>query len=220
MGGTQVPQEAIRILVVDDHKMVAEAIATILGDEPDIEVVAIAGTVIDAQRLAQTRAPDVVVMDYQLPDGDGAEAARRIRTERPATQIVMVTASGHDTVLASALDAGCAAFVTKDRAMEDVVDAVRAAHAGEATIPADMLARLLPRLRSTSRRVGALTTREREVLGLLAEGLSNDEIAGRLVLSVSTVRNHVQSILRKLEARSRLEAVTIAVRQGIVKFPS
>lgn len=217
MSGSRLP---IRVLIVDDHTMVAEGMASILEDQPDLEVVGVAGSVADAHRLAVTEMPDVVVMDYRLPDGDGAEAARRIRAERPEAQVVMVTASGHDTVLAAALEAGCAAFVTKDRAADQVADAVRAAYAGQATIPPDMLARLLPRLQPQSRQVGALTAREREVLQLLAEGLSNQEIAERLFLSMSTVRNHVQNVLRKLDAHSRLEAVTIAVRQGIVSYPS
>lgn len=209
----------IRVLVVDDHAMVAEGMATILGDQDDIDVVAVAGTVADALRLAATRDPNVVVMDYRLPDGQGTEAARRIREEDPRVQIVMVTASGHDTVLADALDAGCAGFVTKDRAADDVVAAVRAAHAGEATIPPAMLARLLPRLRSNRRDVGVLTPREQEILQLLAQGLSNSDITERLVVSPSTVRNHVQNILRKLDAHSRLEAVATAVREGLVRPP-
>lgn len=211
---------ATRVLLVDDHKMVVQAIAAILQGEPGLEVVAVAGTASEARRLSIEHAPDVVVMDYTLPDADGAETARQIRAEQPDVQVVMVTGAMHDTVLVAALEAGCAGFVTKDRAVEEVADAVRAAHAGEATIPPDMLARLLPQLRQPGRTVGGLTPRERQILQLLVEGMSNQQIADHLVLSISTIRNHVQSVLQKLEAHSRLEAVAIALRQGIARSPS
>jgi DNA-binding NarL/FixJ family response regulator len=214
------PMRTMRVLIVDDHAMVAEGLAEVLGAEPGIEVVGRAGTVRDARRLAAETVPDVVVMDYRLPDGDGAEAARRIREEHPATAVVMVTASDHDTVIAAAIEAGCAAYVTKDRAAQDVVAAVRAAARGEVAFPASALARMIPRMRGATAgpKSGALTPREREILQFLADGRSTKDIAADLVLSPSTVRNHVQNILGKLDAHSKLEAVTTAVRQGIVTY--
>lgn len=208
-----------RVLIVDDHEMVAEGLSEVLATEDDIEVVGRAGTVRDAERMASQLAPDVVVMDYRLPDGDGLTATAAIRDQAPDTAVVMVTASDHDTVVAAAIEAGCSGFVAKDRAAQDVVHAVRAAARGEAGFPAAVLGRLLGRGQAGPRDRGALTQRELEVLQLLADGLSTRAIADRFVLSVSTVRNHVQNILTKLDAHSKLEAVSVAMRQGIVSRP-
>lgn len=208
-----------RVLIVDDHEMVAQGLSEVLGAEDEIDVVGRAGTVRDAERMAAQLSPDVVVMDYRLPDGDGLMATAAIREQDPDTAVVMVTASDHDTVVAAAIEAGCAGFVTKDRAAQDVVAAVHAAARGEAGFPAAVLGRLLGRSGGTSRSAGALTPRELEVLQLLSEGLSTREIAERFVLSISTVRNHIQNILSKLDAHSKLEAVSVAMRQGIVGRP-
>ncbi|MBW3662520.1 MAG: response regulator transcription factor [Actinobacteria bacterium] len=211
--------DRIRVLIVDDHVMVAQGLSEVLGAEADMEVVGQARTMHEAELCAGRFEPDVVVMDYRLPDGDGAEATVRIRARQPEIAIVMVTASDHDTVLAAAIEAGCTGYVTKDRAAQEVVSAVRAASRGEMTVPPAMLAKLLPRMRSQRRPVGALSPRELEVLQLLAEGLSNQDIADRLVLSISTVRNHVQNVITKLGVHSKLEAVTTAMRQGIIDAP-
>lgn len=213
----QQTQRATTVLIVDDHAMVADGLAQLLATEPDLEVVGLATTAQAARRLAGQLRPDVVVMDYRLPDRDGASAAKSIRRDHPGTAVVMVTVSDHDTVIAAAIEAGCAAYVTKDRAAQDVVVAVRAAARGEVTFPASALARMIPRMRGgTTAGSAALTPRELEVLQLLADGRSTDEIAEQLVVSPSTVRNHTQSILRKLDVHSKLEAVATAVRQGIV----
>lgn len=210
--------ESTRVLVVDDHAMVAEGLVDVLSAEPGIDVVGRAATARDAERMAAQFVPDVVVMDYRLPDRDGLSATVAIRSENPDTAVVMVTASDHDTVVAAAVEAGCAAYVTKDRAAQDVVAAVHAAARGEVAFPAAVLQGLLSR--GTARaRSSALTRREVEVLQLLAEGLSTREVAERFVLSTSTVRNHVQNVLVKLGAHSKLEAVSIATRQGIIGFP-
>lgn len=212
--------DPIRVLIVDDHVMVAQGLSEVIGAEGDMEVVGQARTVQEAELGAQRFEPDVVVMDYRLPDGDGAQATARILARQPDIKIVMVTASDHDTVLAAAIEAGCTGYVTKDRAAQEVVSAVRAASRGEVTVPAAMLAKLLPRARSQRSAVGALSPREMEVLTLLAEGLSNRDIADRLVVSISTVRNHVQNVISKLGVHSKLEAVTTAMRQGIIDSPS
>ena len=211
--------EHIRVLVVDDHQMVAQGLTEVLSGEDGIEVVGHAGTVRDAERMASRWAPDVVVMDYRLPDGDGVSAASAIRDDNPEIAIVMVSASEHDTVVAAALEAGCAGYVTKHRAVDEVVSAVRAAARGDAAFPAAVVSRLLARRSGSHRRTGALTPRELEVLQLLSDGSSTSDIAARLVVSVSTVRNHVQNILEKLGVHSKLEAVTVAARQGIVELP-
>jgi two-component system response regulator DevR len=211
----------IRVMVVDDHQLVAQALAEVLDDEPDLEVVARTGSVAEATRAAQVLAPDVVLMDYQLPDGNGVTAAERIRRHRPETKVVMLTAYAEDALLVAAVEAGCSGYLTKDRAVEEVVSAVRAAHAGEVLVSPAKLAQLLPKLRpqrapSSSEGGVSLTARELEVLQLMAEGLSNHAIAERLVLSLNTVRNHVQNVISKFDAHSKLEAVAIAVRTGVI----
>jgi DNA-binding NarL/FixJ family response regulator len=210
----------IRVLIVDDHAMVAQGLAKVLGEQDDIEVVGTVGRVEDAVASARLHRPDVVMMDYELPDGNGVQATERIRTDRPETRVVMVTSYTDEGVLISAIEAGASGYVTKHKVIEEVVSAVRAAHAGEALISPTMLARLLPKLRPSERTVGSdLTPREIEVLKLLAEGLSNQSISEKLVISLHTVRHHVQNIITKLGAHSKLEAVATAARAGIIKYP-
>jgi len=210
--------DRIRVLVVDDHKMFAESLVNLLEREEDLAIVGQAGSVGELKRVLQETEPDVVLMDYRLPDGDGIEAAGYVRRERSEAQIVMLTGMSDDTVLLRAIDAGCAGFVTKDNAVEEAVAAIRAAASGEAVISPHMLSRLLPKLRREREQEpqSPLTPREREVLLLLAEGLSNGAIAERLFISLNTVRNHVQNLLSKLGAHSKLEAVAIAARNGLV----
>jgi DNA-binding NarL/FixJ family response regulator len=212
--------DKIKVLVVDDHQMFAEGLIKALSDEPDVHVVGSAGSVQGARTAARQYEPDVILMDYELSDGDGAQATQLIKDELPATKVVMLTSFTDEAVLVSAIEAGCSGFVTKHKAVEEVAAAVRAAYEGEALISPSMLARLLPKLRRSSRGLGSdLTPRELEVLKLLAEGLSNGAIAERLVISLHTVRNHVQSIIMKMQAHSKLEAVTVAVREGVIQYP-
>jgi DNA-binding NarL/FixJ family response regulator len=208
----------IRVVVVDDHEMFAQGLAAILGADPTIEVVASAGTVEAGCTAVRLHNPDVVLMDYELPDGDGAAATQRIKAEVPTAQVVMVTSFDDEAILIRAIEAGASGFITKHKAIQEVASAVRAAHAGEALISPSMLARLLPKLRQNPRGVGAdLTPREIEVLKLLAAGASNQQIAEELVLSLHTVRNHVQNVISKLGTHSKLEAVATAVREGIIR---
>lgn len=213
-------REHVRVMVVDDHQMFAQGLMKVLGEEPDIEVVGTASGVEEARRLARLHHPDVILMDFDLPDGDGAKATELIRGERPETKVVMLTSFTDEAVLVAAIEAGCSGYVTKHKAVEEVARAVRAADAGEALISPSMLARLLPKLRRSYRGLGSdLTPREIELLRLLAEGLPNRAIAERLLISLHTVRNHVQNILTKLQAHSKLEAVAVAVREGVIRFP-
>ena len=159
-------------------------------------------------------------MDYQLPDGDGIDTAQRIRAEHPEIKVLMLTAQNKDNVLVRAIEAGCAGFVTKDKALAELLDAIRVVATGEAWIPPELVSRLLPRLKRTYRGVGSdLTTREIEVLQLAARGLANSAIAKELHISVNTARNHVQNAIGKLRAHSKLEAVAVAVREGIIEYP-
>lgn len=212
------PNSTIRVVVVDDHEMFAQGLAAVLGADPSIEVVGTAGTVEAGIASVRMHAPDVVLMDYELPDGDGATATQRIKAEVPHAQVVMVTSFDDEGILVRAIEAGCSGFITKHKAIQEVAAAVRAAHAGEALISPSMLARLLPKLRQNPKGLGSdLTAREVEVLKLLASGISNQQIAEELVLSLHTVRNHVQNVITKLGAHSKLEAVATAVREGLIR---
>jgi two-component system response regulator DevR len=209
----------IRVVICDDHQILAQRIASLLESSGGIEVVGIVGTVADALEQAIATRPDVVLMDYELPDGDGVSAAAAIKKAVPDAKVVILTSFSDDTVLVRALEAGCSGFLTKHKSAREVERAVRLAAEGEALISPDMLVRLLPKLSRgvLERKVGAdLTSRELEVLELQAEGLSGDAIASRLYLSPNTVRNHVQNLLPKLGAHSRLEAVSIATRAGLL----
>ncbi|MEY2590388.1 MAG: hypothetical protein QOJ67_2372 [Acidimicrobiaceae bacterium] len=209
----------IRVLVVDDHAMVAESLRRLLDTCRDIEVLEVAGTAGDGVRAAARLRPDVVLMDYELPDGDGVTAAARIKQDRPATKVVMLTAAGDDERVAlRALEAGCSGFLGKARPVDELLASVRAAQAGEALIAPSMLVRLLPRLERTYEGVGtSLSRREVQVLNAMANGSSDKEIADELGIAHNTARTHVQSILRKIGAHSKLEAVVIAVRQGVIR---
>jgi DNA-binding NarL/FixJ family response regulator len=211
--------EAVRVLIVDDHEVLASSLAQALDIEPDLQVVGRAGTLAAAEQLITTTAPDVLLLDHRLPDGDGVGAIPRLRALRSRMAVVVLTASTAEHVLVSAIEAGASGFVSKSRGLPELVSAVRAAAAGEAVVSPEMLSRLLPRLqRQRNGRSGhqALTEREREVLSLVAEGLTNAAIADRLVVSVHTVRNHVANLSAKLGASSKLEALSIAVREGLL----
>jgi two-component system response regulator DevR len=211
----------VRVVLVDDHDLIVEGLRHVLADKSTIEVSAVADTAAAAIRVCGQSPPDVVVMDYHLPDGDGIETARRIRAQHPDVKVLMLTAQDKESVLMRAVEAGCSGFVTKDRAKAELVDAIGVVAAGEAWIPPELLSRLLPRLRPTYRGVGAdLSAREIEVLRLAARGLANSAIAAELHISVHTARNHMQNALAKLQAHSKLEAVAVAVREGIIEWPN
>ena len=210
----------IAILIIDDHRMFADSLARLLDDEDDLAVVGIASNRAEAVALATDLAPQVVLVDYQLPDVNGDAVAAEIMELMPDIKIVMLTGATDDRVLVAAIDAGCSGFLTKQRAASEVVDAVRLAAAGEALISPRDLARLLPKLNRNYYSIGSdLTGRERQILAMLARGIANSAIAGELFLSVNTVRNYVQAILTKLGAHSKLEAVATAIREKVIEYP-
>ncbi len=207
----------IRVLIVDDHDVFASSLAQVLALEPDLLVVGTAHSIAHAREMVPQTLPDVVLMDHRLPDGDGVAAIVELQPLRASAHYVVLTASTADHVLVSAIEAGASGFLSKSRSLEEVRSAVRAAHSGEAVISPELLARLLPRL-NRRREPGRveLTERELEVLVLLAEGLANSDMAARLGVSVHTVRNHVANLSAKLGAHSKLEALSIAIRQGLL----
>jgi two-component system, NarL family, response regulator DevR len=207
----------IRVLVVDDHDVLASSLAMVLDREPDIVAAGVAHTLDQARMMVRTVQPDVILLDHRMPDGDGVSAIPEFRALRPDMGVVVLTASAADHVLMAAIEAGASGFLSKTRSIDEVTAAVRAAAAGESVISPEMLARLLPRFQRAGAHGSAeLTERERDVLSLVAEGLSNAAIADRLVVSVHTVRNHIASMSAKLGAHSKLEALSIAVRQGLL----
>ncbi|MGY1761794.1 response regulator [Geodermatophilus sp. SYSU D00779] len=207
----------VRVLVVDDHQMFATSLAQALQSEPDLRVVGQGTSISEARRLVASTTPDVVLLDHRLPDGDGVGAIAELHRIRPPAKIVVLTATTSDRLLIAAMEAGAAGFIAKTQRLDDVVDGVRAAAQGESVVSAKLLTRLLPRLRRRGGGSGTeLTGREREILDLLARGLSNADIAQELTISVHTVRNHVANLSAKLGAHSKLEALSIAVREGLV----
>lgn len=208
---------AARILVVDDHELVAEAVARAIGAEPDLEVVAVVGTAAEAIAAVRSLRPAVVVMDVRLPDGSGIDATARITTEFPETHVVMLTGFADGGVLARALEAGCAGFVAKEGRFTELLATIRSVLTGVVHVPPHLLDGLVAHLRPRPAEVGTdLTARELEILRMLAAGHSTKAMVEELALSIHTVRNHVRSVLSKLRARSRLEAVAVATRHGLI----
>src|SRR5256714_10954640 len=206
----------IRVLLVDDHQLLTGALAQTLAREPDIEVTGTAQTVAEAKDLARDQ-PDVILMDYRLPDGTGAEAARAIKSRWPDARVLMLTALADDETILESIQAGADGYLTKDRVVGDVVSAVRSAYAGETLLPRAVIIGIAQRVassrdRAEPRQVEPLTPRETEVLRALTEGLSTPEICERLFIAPNTLRTHVQNIMGKLRVHSKLEAVALAPR--------
>jgi len=196
---------------------VADALARTLSAEPDLEVMGVAGTIADGLRQVHRLQPDIVVMDVNLPDGSGIDATRELRRTNPDVEVVMLTGFADGTLLARALEAGCSGFVTKAGRFTELIDTIRTVQLGQVRVPTHLLDGLVAHLRPRPPEVGLdLTGRELEVLRLLASGHSTKAIVDELTLSVHTVRNHVRNVLTKLHASSRLEAVAVATRHGIL----
>lgn len=213
----------ITVLLVEDHRLVAEGLAAMLNATGDLRVVGTAATAVDAIQLALREQPAVVVMDSHLPDGDGADIVASIRDVQPQVAIIFLSADESEAAMIAAVRAGACAYLPKSRATVDVVDAVRRAVDGEMMIPAAQLARLLARSHEMARDdderrrlLDSLTRREKEVLALMAEGLDNRAIAADLGIGFTTVRGHVQNILEKLDAHSKLEALACAARYALL----
>lgn len=217
------PERSITVLLVDDHVLVAEGLAALLNSSQDLRVIGTAASGAEAIRLVPERRPDVIVMDAHLGNESGADIAIRLREYQPQVPIVFVSADESETAMIAAVRAGACAYLPKSRAAADVADAVRRAHDGEMMIPASQLARLLARSHEMARDeaerrrlLESLTVREGEVLALMAEGLDNRAIAAELGIGFTTVRGHVQNILEKLDAHSKLEALACAARYGLL----
>jgi DNA-binding NarL/FixJ family response regulator len=207
----------IRVVIVDDHAVFAQSLASALADVAGLDTIGTAFSVADGRTLIEEVRPDVAVVDYRLRDGRGSDLVRALHKTVPEVRVVILTAAEDDAAFLDALEAGCAGYVTKDRPLEEVVGAVTAAAAGDLAVSTSLLARTLPNVHRDGTTRARLTPREREVLELVAEGVPNKTIAARLSVRLNTVRNHVQNVLNKLGAHSKLEAVAIATRAGLIR---
>lgn len=211
----------IRVLIVEDHVVVGEALAETLSATPTIRIVGTARGLQEAVEMAARLDPDVVLMDVWLPDGDGAAGTARVLEVAPDAQVVVLTAATGMDVLARAVEAGASGFLSKAGGLREVVEAVRQVHDGVVLFSPATLADVARYLRSRQTAPGQrLTDRELEVLELLAAGTSTDDIAATLVVSIHTARNHIRNLCAKLGAHSKLEAVAIALRAGVIALPS
>ncbi|MET4921959.1 response regulator transcription factor [Streptomyces sp. PSRA5] len=214
-----------RVIVADDQAVVREGIVMLLGLLPGIEVVGAARDGEEAVALVGELAPDVVLMDLRMPRCDGVEATRRIRERYPATQVVVLTTYADDDSLFPALRAGARGYLTKDAGGDEIVKAVRDVMAGDAGLAPGVQRRLLERVGAVpvvpEREAvpDGLTARETEVLSLVAEGLSNHEIARRLHIGAATVKTHINNIFAKSGVRDRAQAVRYAYQHGLIQPP-
>lgn len=221
---TAAPDERIRVVVVDDHDVVRRGLLSVLGGEPDLEVVGAAeggmrALDLIAQLDERAQRPDVVVMDLEMAPVDGIETTRQIRSRYDDIEVVALTSFGEEERVRAALEAGASGYLLKDADVDEVAAAVRAAHRGELQLDPAVARLLMSSLRGISRddASSALTPRELEVLALVGTGRANKEIAANLSISERTARTHVSNILRKLGLASRTQAALWAVREGLVE---
>ena len=203
----------IRLLIVDDHAMVRRGLATFLKASPNLELVGEAGNGADALRLCAEVHPDVVLMDLMMPEMSGIETIQEIRKQHPSVSIIALTSFEEEHLVKAALRAGATSYLLKNVSAERLAAAIHATRAGLPILSPEVTDALMEQPEDY---FATLTQREREVLALMVEGLSNEEIAEQLVLSSSTVKNHVSSILAKLDVTSRAKAVNLAIKHNLV----
>ncbi len=219
--------DRIRVMICDDHALFRRGLIMVLEAEDDIEVVGEAEDGRDAVERVADIVPDVVLMDVRMPDVDGIEATRLIAERAPSAKIIMLTVSDEESDLYEAIKAGATGYLLKEISIEEVASAVRAVVSGQSLISPSMASKLLNEFTNLAKRADErtsvptprLTERELEVLRLVAQGMSNREIAGELYISENTVKNHVRNILEKLHLHTRMEAVMYAVREKLLDIP-
>jgi len=214
MSGTK----PIRVMLVDDHTVVRRGLSTFLMAYGDLELVAETSSGERAIQLCQQTQPDVVLMDLMMPGIDGATATGLIREKHPKIQVIALTSYKEKELVEGALKAGAIGYLLKDVSADELANAIRSAAAGKPTLSPEAANVLIQATRAPAEKLGFdLTEREREVLALMVEGLNNTQIAERLVISISTAKFHVSSILTKLQVSSRTEAVAVAYQNNLVK---
>lgn len=208
--------QPIRVMLVDDHTMVRRGLAAFLKVFDDLQLAGEAESGREAIELCADILPDVILMDMVMPDMDGAAATRAIRQQFPHVQVIALTSFKEGDLVKNALEAGAIGYLLKDVSADELVRAIRAAHAGRATLSPEAAQALVETANHPPAPGQDLTERELEVLALMVEGLNNTQIAGRLTVSSSTIKSHVSNILSKLGVASRTEAVTLALRNHII----
>jgi len=201
----------IRVLSIDDHPLVREGLAALINDQADMRIVGQGSTGHEAIKLFRDLQPDVALMDVRLPDISGIDAMITILSEFPEARVVMVTSSEGDVEMQRALEGGARGYMLKSMPPREVLEAIRKVHGGKKAIPAEIATHLANHMSDE-----ALTTREVEILQLVAEGNRNRDIAEQLFISEGTVKVHIKHIMEKLGANDRTQAITIAVRRGII----
>lgn len=210
--------EKARLILVDDHALFRSGIAALLSNQPDMEVVAQADNGVDAMRLAEELMPDLILMDINMPGGDGLEATRQLKDRMPYVKIVMLTASDENDLLFEAVKAGAQGYLLKNLDPDKFLMELSAQVRGEASISGDVAIKIIRAfsVQDAERHQTQLTAREMEVLKLVGEGFSNRDIASRLFISENTVKNHLRNILQKLHFENRVQAAAYAIRRGLV----
>ncbi len=213
--------EAIKILIADDHPVVREGLFAMLSREVDFEVVGEAKDGVEAVNKTKEMRPDVVLMDLRMPEMDGVEAMRQIKSIMPEVKFIILTTYSDDEYIFSGIEAGARAYLLKDAPRDDLFKAIRAVYRGESLIQPVVASKLLDRFSELSRRTPSgeeLSARELEILCLMAKGAANKEISAQLSIAQSTVKTHITNIFQKLGVNDRTEAVTQAIKKGIIRL--
>jgi DNA-binding NarL/FixJ family response regulator len=208
--------QPIRLVIADDHPVVRDGLRAMLDTQPDIEVVGEATTGAEALAMVRYLRPDLVLMDLQMPELDGASATRRIRAEHKDVHVLVLTTYDTDADITRAVEAGATGYVLKDARREDLFQAVRLAARGESVLSPGVAARVLGRMRAPAEE--ALSAREIEVLGAVARGFSNRDVARELHISEATVKTHLLHVFAKLGVDDRTAAVTVSLERGIIRL--
>ncbi|HLJ02457.1 MAG TPA: response regulator transcription factor [Solirubrobacteraceae bacterium] len=209
-------EDPIRVMIVEDHRVVAEGLEALINNQTDMRVVGQAGTVADAVSLASELHPDVVLLDFRLPDGTAPDAAAAVRSLRPEAKMIFLTREDSDAARFAAVQSGASAFIHKSRAAAEVVAAIRDVARGKMLITPRTIATLLSKRRAIEAQLDRLTPREKEVLRLMAEGSPSRAVAAELGISYTTVRTHIRSLGSKLGVHSKLEAIIKARELGLI----
>jgi len=206
----------VRVLIVEDHQIVADGLTALLNDQKDMTVVGQVGSVAESAAKAGELQPDIVLLDFRLNDGTGADAAQAIRRVAPNAKHIFLTREDSDVARFAALESGASGFIHKSRAAGEVVEAIRKVAAGGTLITPNAIAALINRRRQTDGQRESLTAREKEVLRLMAEGLSSRDIAAKLGISYATVRTHIRSLDAKLGVHSKVQAIVKARELALI----